>query len=858
MEGVGGGSKGHVNRPLEKQGDVKSPRERSPQDALRSTNPTVPPLPAVNKRHASIEAADWLEEMKPVIGDISNRASKWWEMTMSRTWEVYHVWLPSNPLQRIRIHPPDPVPWQELGNEQAIKRLEQRVTTILLPALPSEMRNDLITSRQLWPCAILYKILRCYQSGGWAERSSLLTDLTATKAMKDAASAASALRLWRRQKQRAIELGASVPGALLQVRALEMIVSQAIVKQPQALFRISTFRMEAGLDEKPTDTSIAQFLELLTAEMDAIALGTASVDTSSVPGAKALQLDLDGKGNKNLETASKPCRFWGSDSGCRHGRSCKFQHAALPDQAKRCFCCSSTEHRKQDCPYKDSQPSTSTPLVGGSGSGAGNGKAGGSGKGDKNKNGKGNKPPPTGNGNGKGLGNGNEPQDPKVAAVNSTTSTTKDDPSTSSTSKNEDPRGEALKPATGETELLKSLRIKTAGPSVKVCQLRKLADGERCVLLDGGATQCLRTCRDDGEWLSSKEIKGTLADGETVLRQLPNGTSITRQRVQSSVPVSLVAALGYNVTWNKTGCEITHPKLGALPITLSQGCPVVPEEVGMELMTKVEKLQHETCRVRAILAGEEVGTSVLHERLQQVKSLFPQVPLRLLQHVLGSSTWKTETLPLNRKRRRHVEKAKTLVTYAFSGPEDKQWCKLENNGTVILCLDLLMKHNLLDPHLSGWLEHLLRTRGADIFLSSPPCRSTSLCRHRKDDGPKPLRGVTGDDRFGLPNLSAHQQQKADTDSILWLKSLYWVWLGSQTNPAMKCVVESPQDPNQWCKSLDEEMPSFWKWPETLHIARLLGLDLINLRQGALGHRTPKPTTLMSNLEEVKQLHGLKD
>ena len=307
----GGGSKGHVNRPLEKQGDVKSPRERSPQDALRSTNPTVPPLPAVNKRHASIEAADWLEEMKPVIGDISNRASKWWEMTMSRTWEVYHVWLQSNPLQRIRIHPPDPVPWQELGNEQVIKRLEQRVTTILLPALPSEMRNDLITSRQLWPCAILYKILRCYQPGGWAKRSSLLTDLTATKAMKDAASAASALRLWHRQKQRAIELGASVPDALLQVRALEMIVSQVIVKQPQALFRISTFRMEAGLDEKPTDTSIAQFLELLTAEMDAIALGTTSVDTSSVPSAKALQLDLDGKRQQEFGNSFQTMPFLG-------------------------------------------------------------------------------------------------------------------------------------------------------------------------------------------------------------------------------------------------------------------------------------------------------------------------------------------------------------------------------------------------------------------------------------------------------------------------------------------------------------------------------------------------------------------
>ena len=371
VEGVGGGSKGHGNRPLEKQGNCKSPRERSPQDALRSTNPTIPPLPAVNKRHASIEAADWLEEMKPIIGDISNRASKWWEMTMSRTWEVYHRWLQSNPLQRIRINPPDPVPWQELGNEQVIKRLEQRITTILLPALPTEMRNDLITSRQLWPCAILYKILRCYQPGGWAERSSLLTDLTATKAMKDAASAASALRLWHRQKQRATELGASIPDALLQVRALEMIVSLVTVKQPQSLFRISTFRMEAGLDEKPTDTSIAQFLELLTAEMDAIALGTTSVDTGSAPSAKALQLDMEGKGNKNAETTSRPCRFWGTDSGCRHGKSCKFEHAALQDEAKRCFCCSSTEHRKLDCPYKNSQPSTSTSSVGGSGFGAG-------------------------------------------------------------------------------------------------------------------------------------------------------------------------------------------------------------------------------------------------------------------------------------------------------------------------------------------------------------------------------------------------------------------------------------------------------------------------------------------------------
>ena len=67
---------------------------------------------------------------------------------------------------------------------------------------------------------------------------------------------------------------------------------------------------------------------------------------------------------------------------------------------------------------------------------------------------------------------------------------------------------------------------------------------------------------NQSEWLSSKEIKVTLADGETVLQPI--------------VPVSLVAALGYSVNWDKNGCDISHPKLGALPVTLSQGCPVVP------------------------------------------------------------------------------------------------------------------------------------------------------------------------------------------------------------------------------------------------------------------------------------------
>ena len=102
-----------------------------------------------------------------------------------------------------------------------------------------------------------------------------------------------------------------------------------------------------------------------------------------------------------------------------------------------------------------------------------------------------------------------------------------------------------------------------------------------------------------------------------------------------------------------------------------------------------------------------------------------------------------------------------------------------------MCLDLLLGHNLLEPNLSGWLESVIESRGVDVWMLSPPCRSTSLCRQRQDGGPKPLRGVD-EERFGLRTLSEIQQAETDQDSILWLKSLYWMvssnWKTCQVHP----------------------------------------------------------------------------
>ena len=166
--------------------------------------------------------------------------------------------------------------------------------------------------------------------------------------------------------------------ALIQIRALEVIAGQAVLAFPQTMFR------EAGLDEQPTEETITQFVELLTAEMDAAALGSMAGEQSHNPSAKVLQAAE----RKSQEGTGLACRFWGSDSGCRHGRNCKFQHGELQDQAKRCFYSSGLDHRKSSCPHRENQQSTTTSWTGGSGSTGG--KSGGKpGRGGVKGNGKG-------------------------------------------------------------------------------------------------------------------------------------------------------------------------------------------------------------------------------------------------------------------------------------------------------------------------------------------------------------------------------------------------------------------------------------------------------------------------------------
>lgn len=170
-------------------------------------------------------------------------------------------------------------------------------------------------------------------------------DQIASSAME----ASTSLRMWRRHRSRALELGATLPDVLLQVRALDVIVQGVLKLHPQTQFRVATYRMEAGIDERPTDDSLSQFLELLTAEMDNLQTSSTTPTNSTVE--KADKSKADSALKTMRPTLSATCRYWGTDAGCKQGKACKYPHPQLPDARDRCWNCSSIHHQKIACPY---------------------------------------------------------------------------------------------------------------------------------------------------------------------------------------------------------------------------------------------------------------------------------------------------------------------------------------------------------------------------------------------------------------------------------------------------------------------------------------------------------------------------
>ena len=162
----------------------------------------------------------------------------------------------------------------------------------------------------------------------------------------------------------------------LQVKAADGLVLLTVLNKiaeavgkagAQASFRISSVRQELQVDVRPHLAKIKQFSEYLQAEAEELSLATAlktssttnaANPTQQAPGLKALATSgtkdaAAETGDQKKRSFGAPCRFWGTDGGCKKGSSCSYAHSW--DGLKknnRCFGCSGVGHSKRDCPVK--------------------------------------------------------------------------------------------------------------------------------------------------------------------------------------------------------------------------------------------------------------------------------------------------------------------------------------------------------------------------------------------------------------------------------------------------------------------------------------------------------------------------
>ena len=848
------------------QGSVVS--GAAPNDGNLGTGRTLPELKGdINP----ITLGDWLVLISPVMKDLTPNSSEWWDHTKAAAEHFYTKWRGSSPLDRVQIQPELPAKLRQ----QPFLRTEQRGVSLLLQAIPEDIRQLLVASRELCSTTILYRLLVTFQPGGPNEKALLLRKLTEVALGKDLAELSTSIRGWRRHFHRALEIQTTLPDPTLLVHALDGPSGVVAKMDSQAAFRLAQSRSTLAVDESPTQESVWLFSQCVLAEVESLQLQSGAptaVNSGASSGPKVKQLEVRSPPRLTKDGQQKPCHFWGSTEGCKLGARCGFLHdwSKVSDRQGRCWQCSSTTHMKPECPTRQEggQPRNAT---GGSdgGSEKDGGKDGGGKKGGKGKKGIGkNKGPPS-------LSSTTTNGTTSEAGVEKTISTTPPEggqsggkpalasmePSSQQSLPNQQPAGEAAL-VQEVTSLLRSLRTEsTSSASIKVCSVRRISSTEQqVVLIDGGATHCLREVKNEEEWRKAKEIRVALAEGDTVMKQVEKTkTLITQERVQPIVPMCLVTALGYKVEWTAGECKIHHGTRGQLPVTLCQGCPTLPLEEGLRLMEEVEQLQSGRAAIRAMLTGESNIDPKQQSKIEGLKNWFEQVPMDLLEKIPGNQQWRPESLPWNRRRRRQCERAKRLIVYMCSGPEEKEWLRWQDKDTAILCLDVLLGCDLLNDDVAGWMEHLVTSRTVSLWLSSPPCRTVSVCRNDEDGGPPVIRGDGSRDRFGLPNLTAYQQRQVEQDNVLWLRNLYWMALAYETSGGtMEALIEQPRDPNEWKKSKPGcQYPSFLRWPETKTIQEKLKMRTIWLEQGALGHATVKPTTLLSSIPEVWQLHEMK-
>ena len=833
---------------------------------------TLPTLGDPAEPGAPTRAADWFTQIRPLLYDLSDLSQLWWDRVEFEARQLYRQWSLAAALDKGLVLP-------EVSSELShlrFRRLESRAFGMLQTAVPQIIRDELLASRSMHCVGLIYQVLKVFCPGGLQERAQVLTELTALGTAKTASDAVHALRGWTRSFARARTMGVVVPDPALVLKGVDAM-TESLLKKPmhaQVAFRISTARNQLHLDHRPNMSTVVEFMRVLQSEWEQVAVSGVEENTSRP---KAARVEVDGstdkgdkpggKGNRDTPKGSErkgakgnptgqdqtssahggkgkkgPCSFYLTSKGCSKGRDCGFFHdfASAKGQG-RCFACGSDQHRQQDC---------TRPKGKGKGKPLGASNASNSEKGKGVDGGSGSQPnapvsnPETrkehvGTGSDQGKGKGSASVAVAQAQVleeaqkllkSLRIAALKVSDSTASPTEGESPVGTV---GTGEHEQ------GTEAVIPKVC-VRKARTPKG--LLDGGATHPLRTASQE-EWDQATPTTVAMAVGTQTLRITPVGTILTREKITPICPLGqLVELLGCKVIWDAGRCKIRHPTRGSIKTELEGHCPVVDERLCLELIKDLERRQ--SLRLSQALSLKALGIGVqglefedvrcpwgsekkLIEWIQDFYKDWPEplkmraIPSREEQQDEHAHTF----LKLNRRHRKALQRAETIVLHLFSGDSKVLNFADQGSNVVTLNIDVLLGRDLMDESAYSWLAALCSSGKVGAVLASPP---TGSFRKRVFDYElgkmRFLRGSTAESRFGMDSNLESDQQYVDQQSVLLLRTLVLHHLADEArkegcmlslrhvgNPS-RSYSPLPGSSNLESSPRDRA-PSLWSWPQ---------------------------------------------
>ena len=212
---------------------------------------------------AAVELNDWMYVTEQMLGALTDNASAWFSQCLQCAREAYSRYQEASALERLSI---SPILSDSLKDPKWF-RLERRVLSLLLAAMPKAVKEDTITHRVENVSGVLYRLHVLYQPGGTLERTAILKHLEGVPGPEDPGEVVAQLRRWRRHLVRAEEMAITLPDASLQLRGLETITAKVLEKFPDVKFRLALAKNDLRLASTPTAETVLKFYQHILAEL---------------------------------------------------------------------------------------------------------------------------------------------------------------------------------------------------------------------------------------------------------------------------------------------------------------------------------------------------------------------------------------------------------------------------------------------------------------------------------------------------------------------------------------------------------------------------------------------------------------